>query len=79
MNRKLFWTGIILTLICALSWGAPINSRALPDTGLAAGFTTTFGEDCDYTINPPSFTDNKDGTVTDNVTGLVWQKADGGR
>jgi len=25
-----------------------------------------------------SFTDNGDGTVTDNVTGLVWQKQDDG-
>ena len=25
--------------------------------------------------NPASYTDNGDGTVTDNVTGLVWQKA----
>ena len=25
-----------------------------------------------------SFTDNGDGTITDNNTGLVWQKTDGG-
>ena len=50
----------------------------LPDTGQTNSFTTTFGEDSDYTINPPSFTSNNDGTVTDNVTGLTWQRADGG-
>ena len=50
----------------------------LPDTGQTQSYTATFGEDSDYTINPPSFTDNGDGTVTDNVTGLTWQKADGG-
>ena len=50
----------------------------LPDTGQTNPYTATFGEDADYTINPPSFTDNGDGTVLDNVTGLVWQKADGG-
>ncbi len=50
----------------------------LPDTGQTNRYTPTFGEDADYTINPPSFTDNGDGTVMDNVTGLVWQKADGG-
>lgn len=24
--------------------------------------------------NEPSYTDNRDGTVTDNITGLMWQK-----
>ncbi len=33
-----------------------------------------FGQDGNYIINPPSYTDNGDGTVTDNVTGLMWQK-----
>jgi len=50
----------------------------LPDTGQTQSFTATFGEDSDYTLNPPSFLDHGDGTVTDNVTGLIWQRADGG-
>ena len=33
-----------------------------------------FGQDASYIINPPSYTDNQNGTITDNVTGLVWQK-----
>jgi hypothetical protein len=41
-------------------------------------YTPTFGEDSDYTINPPAYTDNGNGTVTDQVTGLVWQQTDGG-
>ncbi len=48
----------------------------MPDTGQTTSYTTTFGEDHDYTINPPSYTDNGDGTVTDNVTDLLWQKTD---
>ena len=48
----------------------------LPDTGQTQSYTDTFGEDSDYTINPPSYTDNGDGTVTDNVTGLTWQQED---
>ena len=48
----------------------------LPDTGQTTSYTDTWGEDSDYTINPPSYTDNGDGTVTDNVTGLIWQKED---
>ncbi len=30
----------------------------LPDTGQAESYTSTWGEDSDYTINPPSYTDN---------------------
>ena len=48
----------------------------LPDTGQTASYTETYGEDSDYSINPPSYTDNGDGTVTDNVTGLMWQQED---
>jgi len=50
----------------------------LPDTGQTQSYTDTFGEDSDYTINPPSYTDNGDGTVTDNVTGLMWQQGEVG-
>jgi len=50
----------------------------LPDTGQSGDYTSTFGEDSDYAINPPSFTNNEDGTITDNITGLIWQKVDGG-
>jgi len=50
----------------------------LPDSGQNQSYTSTSGEDADYCINPPSFTDNGDGTITDNITGLMWQKTDGG-
>lgn len=33
-----------------------------------------FGQDATYEGNQPSYTDNGDGTITDNVTGLMWQK-----
>ena len=46
----------------------------ISDTNQTTSYTTTFGEDSDYTINPSSYTDNGDGTITDNVTALVWQK-----
>ncbi len=34
-----------------------------------------YGQDAQFIKNTPSYTDNKDGTVTDNVTGLIWQKS----
>ncbi|MCW5211532.1 DUF1566 domain-containing protein [Desulfobulbus sp. TB] len=33
-----------------------------------------YGQDAHYNSNQPSYTDNGNGTVTDNVTGLMWQK-----
>ena len=33
-----------------------------------------YGQDADYQGTEASFTDNGDGTVTDNVTGLMWQQ-----
>ena len=33
-----------------------------------------FGQDAHYHGNQPSYTDNGDGTITDNVTGLMWEQ-----
>ncbi len=33
-----------------------------------------YGQDANYDGNQPSYTDNMNGTVTDNVTGLMWQQ-----
>jgi len=35
------------------------------------------GQDAQHSINPTSYTDNGDGTITDNITGLMWQKDKG--
>lgn len=51
----------------------------LPDTGqttLFSGNNDVTGEDGDYNFNSPSYTDNSNGTVTDNITGLIWQQSD---
>ncbi|MGI0117731.1 DUF1566 domain-containing protein [Zooshikella sp. RANM57] len=42
---------------------------AKPKTGEAF-----YGQDAHYQINVPKYTDNGDDTITDNVTGLMWQK-----
>ena len=58
----------------------------VPDTGQTQSYTDTFGEDSDYTRNPPSYTKLDAGgnalpddaaswvMVKDNVTGLIWEK-----
>lgn len=33
-----------------------------------------YGQDAQFDGNQPDYTDNGDGTVTDNVTGLIWQQ-----
>lgn len=68
--------------VCFL-YGPQINAQKtipfkLPDTGQTTSYTALNGEDADYCHNPLSFTDNGDGTITDNNTGLMWQKTDGG-
>jgi len=64
----------------------PQTYSNVPDTGQttcydssgAVIFCTGAGQDGSYTISAPSYTDNGNGTITDNVTGLVWQKQDDG-
>lgn len=46
--------------------------RACPEKGSAF-----FGQDAQYDGAKPSYTDNGDGTITDNNTGLMWQKDPG--
>jgi hypothetical protein len=51
--------------------------QKIPGTGQTTVYAT--GDNGTYSnINPMSFTDNGDGTITDNVTGLMWQKQDNG-
>ena len=57
---------------------SPWTMARLPGTGQSRHFSTNFGDDANYALNPPVLRDNRDGTVTDAITGLVWQKADGG-
>lgn len=61
---------------CATSWAWTFIN--LPDTGQTTTYTATFGQDADYSNHPPAYIDNGNGTVTDNVTDLMWQKQDDG-
>ncbi|MCX6148066.1 MAG: DUF1566 domain-containing protein [Candidatus Kapabacteria bacterium] len=70
----------IAFLYSSIIYGQSINKTMLrlPDTGQTNSYTNTFGEDNDYNINPPFFKLNGNGTVTDTITGLMWQQTDGG-
>lgn len=55
-----------------------LSKTQVPKTGQTASYSLTEGEDGDLKKGlawpSPRFTDNEDGTVTDNLTGLVWLK-----
>ena len=76
MKKKIFFILLSTTIMFAQSITKTI--KLLPDTGQNTSYTTVFGEDNDYNINIPSFTNNNTGTVTDNITSLMWQQTDGG-
>jgi hypothetical protein len=70
---------LLLTIVCSGAW-----AFKLPDTGQIICYDMNgnvipcagTGQDGAYAINAMSFTDNGNGTVTDNNTGLIWQKED---
>ncbi|NWF76199.1 MAG: DUF1566 domain-containing protein [Nitrospirae bacterium] len=80
----LFFCTVVLLLCCSA-----VKSEAfkLPDTGQTKCYDTAgneiscagTGQDGEYNINPMSYTDNGNGTVTDNNTGLIWQKCSVGQ
>ncbi|MEW6380803.1 MAG: DUF1566 domain-containing protein [bacterium] len=76
--------GVILGHGGAAAFAATVT-RPIPDTGQNIPYTEAFGEDSDYTINPPSYTKLDDkgkelddsatswSMVRDNATGLIWE------
>lgn len=78
--KKLFLTLVLFNCAVSLLMAQETYKTIdkFPDTGQTKDFTATFGEDSDYTINEPEFINNFDGTISDVVTGLMWQRIDGG-
>jgi len=74
-NRHILATALLLVLAAAVTASANYASYApVPRTGQ----TTSYGTSDDGALEKgiawptPRFTDNEDGTVTDNLTGLIW-------
>jgi Protein of unknown function (DUF1566)/Secretion system C-terminal sorting domain len=78
MKKALFILPFVLMATFVNAQNSIKSMLKLPDTGQIGDFTTTFGEDADYSINVPFFIKNNNGTVTDTITGLMWQQTDGG-
>jgi hypothetical protein len=87
---ELWHVAVFLCSITILFIGyiTPSDAFKLPDTGQTKCCQSESpyaeipcegtGQDGAYIINPMSFYDNGNGTVTDNNTGVMWQKEDDG-
>jgi hypothetical protein len=83
--------GLFLVILSLLALPGGIQAQsptyAMVDTGQTACYDNTtqtscpssgtafYGQDAQHTSNAPSYTTNGNGTVTDNVTGLMWQQS----
>src|SRR4030067_574460 len=80
-------TFFIVVVLSGSIWSQTDTSYKIVDTGQELCYDTLttiscphpgesfYGQDAIYIGNIPSYTDNNDGTVTDLVTGLMWQKS----
>ena len=81
-RRFMFFAGALL-IFCnyALSYAGTLPATGQRKCYNAKGNVIACagtGQDGAHIVQPKSYTDNGDGTVTDNVTGLMWQKQDAG-
>lgn len=87
--KYIFYIFSCLFLLSILVFSETIITYPIVDTGQKRSYNNKteisfpkkgnpfFGNDAMFKSNSPSYTDNKDGTITDNVTGLMWQKKTG--
>lgn len=66
----------IISTVLATS-AALATTYPVVDTGQTQAFENYAGQDAHFMGNAPSYTDNLDGTVTDNVTQLMWTQDPG--
>lgn len=84
-SKTVFLSLLVLFLFASITFA---DTFKLPDTGQTKCYRDVdpfdeipcagTGQDGEYNINPMSFTDNGNGTVTDNNTSLIWQQTDDG-
>ncbi len=87
MNRIFLVFACVPMVFMCCAPAVAANFNLLPDTGQTTCYDMSgnviacpaegqplHGQDAQYHGSAPSYTDNGNGTVTDNNTGLVWQK-----
>jgi hypothetical protein len=78
---------ILVAVMSLFLFNSAVHAYNLPDTGQTTCydplglpmFCSGTGQDGAYGLHTMSYTDNSDGTITDNVTGLMWQKCSSGQ
>ena len=78
--ESLFYDGVPFQVVAAPSFSVVDTGQTIcyDDSGRIAcpeSGEAFYGQDAQYTGHTPGFIDNGDGTVTDTVTGLMWQKS----
>jgi hypothetical protein len=61
----------------SLAAGTFAVSYPIVDTGQTLVYGSEKGQDADYSGNAPTYKDNGDGTISDQVTGLMWTQDPG--
>jgi hypothetical protein len=88
MNKVCRSLCLLLAVLVLLSIHSLANAFNLPDTGQTICYDSlgyvlpscaSTGQDGEYNINSMNYTDNGNGMVTDNNTGLMWQKCSMGQ
>jgi Protein of unknown function (DUF1566)/Secretion system C-terminal sorting domain len=88
MKKRTFSKLFLTSSLIALSSSFAVSQLTYPivDTDVSDHYSNTavisapsvgqafYGQDATYNGNQPSYTDNGDGTITDNVTGLMWEQ-----
>ncbi len=91
MNSRNGFFSAFLPVLIVVCWGSPCRAQNYPivDTGQERCYDNRFeieypkvgepffGQDARYQGNRPAYRDNGDGTITDLVTRLMWQKDPG--
>jgi len=88
MNRSIKKINVIIWLAFFILFAANLSAQnyKIVDTGQEKFYNNSeaittpssgesfYGQDAQFTGNTPSYTNNNDGTITDNVAGLMWTK-----
>ena len=87
MKKNMMMSIILITVVGLLQMKTMAQTYQIVDTGQQtfygnqseisqpASGDAFYGQDAQFDGNQPSYTDNDDGTITDNVTGLMWCKS----
>lgn len=84
--KKITQILIFTSMLSYQTYAEEILTYRIPDDAVTGYYSATskisrpkpgdpfFGQSAHYRYNSPSYNDNQNGTVSDNVTGLMWQK-----